>query len=140
MTPGGCLRNTNVGCGKGTLGFSCAGQGIPSETDLGMNQSRSEVPLICGLSTPSSTPPYVKDYCCYTPTAAPPGATCLQDQLQGQSGVPGCQPGSSFGFACTGKDDRPDQDYPRVACDHGSAQGFNALGIPATLYCCDFHQ
>jgi hypothetical protein len=135
-----CMRNTNVPCVKGTLGFSCASSSLPSETDLGMNQSRSEVPLICSLSAPSTTPGYVQDYCCYTPTAVPPGATCLQDQLQGQSGVPGCEAGISFGYACTGKDDTPDQDYPRMACAHGSALGLNSLGVGSTLYCCDFHQ
>jgi len=132
-----CARNAAVGCGTGTLGFSCSSSSLPSETDLGMNQSRSEVPLICSLSAPSTTAGYTKDYCCYTPAAAPPGATCLQDQLQGQS-VPGCQAGASFGFACTGSQDTPDQDYPRMQCAHGSSRGTNALGVSATLYCCDF--
>jgi hypothetical protein len=134
-----CVRNSSVPCMKGTLGFSCPGSGLPSETDLGMNQSRSEVPLICSLGTPDPTLAAGTDYCCYTPTAAPPGATCLQDQLSGQP-VPGCQKGSSFGFACTGKLDTPDQDYPRLSCSHGSVPGANSLGLSATLFCCDFHQ
>lgn len=134
-----CARNTNVSCMKGTLGFTCPGSGLPSETDLGMNQSRSEVPLICSLGTPDTISRGATDYCCYTPTAAPPGATCLQDQLSGQP-VPGCQPGTTFGFACTGKLDTPDQDYPRMTCNHGSATGTNSLGLSATLYCCDFSQ
>jgi hypothetical protein len=135
-TAGSCVRNDGVSCQKGTLGFSCSATGVPSEMDLGINQSRSGVPLVCSLAMRGASS---NDYCCYAPTATPPGATCLQDQLAGQLQlVPGCQAGS-FGFACTGID-TPDQDYQRMACSHGGVRGVNATGIPATLYCCEFHQ
>jgi hypothetical protein len=140
---GVCARDTSVGCKKGTLGFACQFPGsIPGEADLGINQSRSGVPLVCTLAAQGAKKPdggNVTDYCCYPPTAVPPGATCLQDQLEGQiQNVPGCQAGS-FGFACTGTD-TPDQDYLRMVCSHGGVRGTNAQGVPASLYCCEFTQ
>jgi hypothetical protein len=136
---GSCTRNANVACESGTLGFTCTGSGIPSETDLGMNQSRSEVPLICSLPSPDPTArmaagtPADDDYCCFTPSATPPGATCLQDQT-----VSTCGQGS-FAFACTGVD-TPDQDYPRIVCGQPGVRGTSQLGLSATLYCCAFSQ
>lgn len=139
---GQCIRNTSVPCPdlSATLGFTCTRPGLPTETDLGMNQSRSEVPLICSLSFPDVVTPTANDFCCYTPTAAPPNYTCLQDQLSGQS-VPGCstQPGVSFGFACTGQQDTPAQDYPRMKCDSPSVPGVNQQGVSSSLYCCAYN-
>ena len=59
------------------------------------------------------------DFCCYTPSAAPPNYTCLQDQLvNATTPVPGCQPGVSFGFACTGQQGSFDipHEILRMAC------------------------
>jgi hypothetical protein len=135
---GSCMRGTNVSCESGTLGFVCTGSGLPSETDLGMNQSRSEVPLICSLPSPDATAVTgdgtpAADYCCFTPSATPPGATCLQDQS-----VSGCS-ADSFAFACTGID-TPEQDYPRIVCSQPGFRGESQLGLAATLYCCSFSQ
>jgi hypothetical protein len=135
---GSCIRNTNVSCASGTLGFVCTGSGIPSETDLGMNQSRSEVPLICSLPSPDATARKsdgtpASDYCCFTPSAAPPGATCLQDQS-----VSGCSAGS-FAFACTSVD-TPSQDYPRIVCAQPGFRGQSQSNLAASLYCCAFSQ
>lgn len=135
---GSCVRNANVACVGGTLGFTCTGSGIPSETDLGMNQSRSEVPLVCDLPSPDPTTRTpdgapADDYCCFTPSATPPGATCLQDQT-----VAGCAAGS-FAFACTGVD-TPGEDYPRIVCGQPGVRGKSQLGLSATLYCCSFSQ
>jgi hypothetical protein len=138
VTPGVCLRNTSVNCLNETLGFTCnVGNQLPTETDLGMNQSRSEVPLICTLSAVDVIDKTATDYCCYTPTAAPPNYTCLQDQLTGQN-VPGCTPGVSYGFACIGTEDTPELDYPRMTCPNPPVQGTNQNGIPANLYCCSY--
>jgi hypothetical protein len=130
---GNCARNSNVSCGGGTLGFTCSGSSLPSENDLGQNQSRSQVALVCGLALATPSTMGSQDYCCYTPTATPPGATCLADHT-----VSGCQAGA-FAFACTGVD-TPDIDYPRVTCPSAGVRGHNAQGTPATLYCCAFHQ
>ncbi len=141
----GCIRNTSVNCGTGgsnaaTLGFTCATDNqLPTETDLGMNQSRSEVPLICTLSSPNVLDKTQTDYCCYTPTAAPPNYTCLQDQLVGQvQNVPGCKPGVTYGFACIGTQDTPDLDYPRMSCPNAAVLGTSQNGQAAYLYCCNY--
>jgi hypothetical protein len=126
-----CAKDTNLSCPKGTTGFRCTGQGLPNEGELGIDQSRSDAPLLCDV--PVSAPNGVSDYCCYTPTAEPTGATCLQDQS-----VPGC-PGGSFGFACGGTD-TPDEDYPRMTCSTAGVRGVDAQGIAAYLYCCEYHQ
>ncbi len=139
---GNCARNTSVPCSNATLGFSCSRPDqIPTETDLGMNQSRSEVPLICSLSAPNAITTGLTDYCCYTPSSAPPGYSCLQNQIVGLvdslDAVPGCQAGQSFGFACLGTDDTPEVDYPRMACDSAPV----AVSVRQTnlwLYCCNY--
>jgi hypothetical protein len=140
VAAGACVRNTSVPCLNANLGFTCTRPGLPTETDLGMNQSRSEVPLICSLSIPDAATPSASDYCCYTPSAAPPNYTCLQDQLLGGQvqTVPGCTPGKSFAFACTGQEDTPEQDYPRMSCPDPPVPGINQQGIPAALYCCSY--
>jgi hypothetical protein len=143
--PIGCSRNTSVNCVAGasnaaTLGFSCTTDNqLPTETDLGMNQSRSEVPLICALSSVDVVDKTLTDYCCYTPTAAPPSFTCLQDQLVGQiQNVPGCKAGVSYGFACIGTQDTPELDYPRMDCPNLPVLGTNQNGQSAYLYCCNY--
>lgn len=140
---GACIRNTSVNCpSNAVLGFSCTtNTRIPAETELGMNQSRSEVPLICNLAVPDAVDSSQLDYCCYTPSAAPPQYTCLQNQLTGLvsdlSAVPGCKAGSSFGFACLGTQDTPHDDYPRMSCPYaGTKVMVNDTSL--WLYCCDY--
>jgi len=131
-----CARNANFPCTTGTLGFRCTGSALPTEGDLGVDQSRSETPLLCSLPTPDplgGAAGALNDYCCYAPTQAPIGYSCLQDQT-----VQGCRKGD-FGFACKGTD-TPDQDYPRMACNEGSVPGTSSLGYAATLYCCTLVQ
>jgi hypothetical protein len=130
---GNCMRNTNISCVAGTTGFTCNGSALPSENDLGQNQSRSQVPLVCSLALATPSTMGGQDYCCYTPTATPPGATCLADHT-----VSGCE-AASFAFACTGVD-RPEQDYPRMACSQPGVRRSDAQGSPATVYCCTFRQ
>jgi hypothetical protein len=137
LPAGVCMRGGSAMCVPGTLNFLCRGSGIPTETDLGMNQSRSEVPLVCTVGQPDPNIKLVDagtatDYCCFTPTQAPPTYTCLQDQT-----VTGCKSGQ-FGFACPGTE-TPDQDYPRMTCGSGRP-GTSQYGVSATLYCCDYVQ
>jgi hypothetical protein len=131
-TTAACAKDTNLGCAAGTTGFRCTGPGLPTEGELGVDESRSDAPLLCDV--PISAPNGVTNYCCFTPTDEPTGATCLQDQS-----VPGCA-GPSYGFACGGSD-TPDEDYPRMTCSDAGVRGVDAQGVSALLYCCDFqHQ
>jgi hypothetical protein len=130
-TTAACAKDTNLGCADGTTGFRCTGPGLPTEGELGVDESRSDAPLLCNVPTAAANG--VSDYCCYTPTDEPTGATCLQDQS-----VPGCV-GPSYGFAC-GASDTPDQDYPRMVCSQAGVRGVDQQGVAALLYCCDFQQ
>src|SRR5580692_10051101 len=111
MTNVGCTKDKNVACGNGTTGFTCPSldAGLPTQGNLGTDESRSDALLLCSVPTASVFQTGFVDYCCYTPSAEPTGATCLQDQS-----VPGCAPGF-WGFACLGPD-IPQQDYPRINC------------------------
>ena len=130
MNKAPCARNANVSCPTTTVGFACTDPtSVPNQSEQGVDQSRSDAVLLCSVPSMLSAGRY--GYCCYTPTPTPIGSTCLQDQ-----GVPGC-PTGSFGFACTGPD-RPEQDYPRMACASAPIAGKNAQGVPATLYCCQY--
>jgi hypothetical protein len=131
QTTATCAKDTNLGCANGTTGFRCTGPGLPTEGELGVDESRSDAPLLCNV--PTAAPNGVNDFCCYTPTDEPAGATCLQDQS-----VPGCA-GPSYGFACGGSD-TPDEDYPRMACSEAAVRGLDTEGVAASLYCCNFQQ
>lgn len=126
-----CTKDTNVVCPLGTTGFECSGSGLPNEGQLGVDESRSDAPLLCSL--PSSARVGVTSYCCFTPTQPPVGATCFQDQA-----VEGCLSGA-FGFSCTGTD-TPEEDYPRVQCTASPTHGVDPRNAPALLYCCTFTQ
>ncbi len=124
-----CIPDTAVACEKGLKALECTTAGLPNEGELGTDQSRSDATLLCDIPTMVGATTY--GYCCFTPTQAPVGATCLQDQA-----VPNC-PSGSFGFACTGPD-TPVQDYERISCPPGSVRGTSAEGYPADLYCCTY--
>ena len=126
-----CTKDTNVSCASGTTGFECTGPGLPNEGELGIDESRSDAPLLC--TVPTSMNNGVIAYCCFTPTDEPVDSTCLQDQ-----GVAGCASGS-YGFACTGTD-TPDEDYPRMTCPQGGGRGVDENGVSATLFCCTYTQ
>jgi hypothetical protein len=130
----GCSQISGKACPKSLTGWTCHDQTVPSEVELGENQSRADFNvLVC------STPTVVTDttgtdtyqYCCFTPTSLPKGGSCLGDTV-----VPGC-PVDSFGFACTGVD-TPEQDYPGIYCSGGGTAGANPQGYAATLYCCQY--
>jgi hypothetical protein len=135
MSNAGCAKDKNVACGSGTTGFTCPSvdAGLPTQGDLGTDESRSDALLLCSMPAPSVFQTGFINYCCYTPTAEPVGATCLQDQS-----VPGCAPGA-WGFACLGPD-TPPQDYPRIVCTSAGVRGHNQTGISALLYCCNYEQ
>jgi len=120
---------------NGTTGFTCPSldAGLPTQGNLGTDESRSDALLLCSVPTASVFQTGFVDYCCYTPSAEPTGATCLQDQS-----VPGCAPGF-WGFACLGPD-IPQQDYPRINCGSAGVRGHNQMGISALLYCCNYEQ
>jgi hypothetical protein len=129
----GCQQATSATCPQTLVPWTCTDQSLPIEAELGSNQSRADfnflvcdVPTVVKSATGTNT-----NYCCFTPTSLPPGASCLFD-----TGVPGCAPGS-FGFACTGPD-TPGEDYAAVTCADAGTSGINAQGYPATLYCCQY--
>ncbi|HXX70508.1 MAG TPA: hypothetical protein VEK07_25220 [Polyangiaceae bacterium] len=129
----GCQQATSATCPETLVPWTCTDETLPSEAELGSNQSRADYNLlVCDVPTvvqQGST--QTINYCCFTPTLVPPGASCLFDTT-----VPGCAPGS-FGFACTGPD-TPAQDYPAVTCADSGASGVNPQGYQATLYCCQY--
>jgi hypothetical protein len=126
-----CAKDTNISCATGTTGFRCTGPGLPNEGELGVDQSRSDAPLLCSLPVPQANG--ATAFCCFTPTDEPTGATCLQDQE-----VTGC-PSGSYGFSCAGTD-TPDEDYPRMSCTQPGVHGADEQGVAATLYCCSYMQ
>jgi hypothetical protein len=130
--PAGCAQATNPACPGTLVGWSCTDLSLPSEAELGSNQSRADFELLlCSVPTVTTTAAGAqRQYCCFTPTAAPAGASCVEDTT-----VAGCPPGN-FGFACTGAD-APGSDFPRMTCGAGTA-GRSAEGYAATLYCCTF--
>lgn len=131
----GCSQSTGGGCPTTLVPWNCSDNTLPSEFELGSNQSRADFNLlVCDVPTVVDAGTRVTTkYCCFTPTALPAGASCVQDTT-----VPGCAPGS-FGFACAGFD-TPDQDYARISCAEAGApvQGTSQQGYPASLYCCQF--
>jgi hypothetical protein len=131
--PQGCAQATNPACSKTLNGWSCTDNSLPSEAELGSNQSRADFNLLlCSIPTVTTTAASTtSQYCCYTPTTIAAGTSCLQDTT-----VAGCPPGN-FGFACTGPD-APSDDYPRITCSGGGTPGPSAQGYAATLYCCTF--
>jgi hypothetical protein len=133
MVKSPCMKDSNIPCATGTVGFKCTATdaGLPTQGDLGTDESRSDALLVCSVPTPDQLGGI--EYCCFTPTQEPIGATCLQDQS-----VPKCA-GGSWGFACTGPD-TPDQDFPRIACNGAAVRGVNQTGISAMLYCCNYEQ
>jgi hypothetical protein len=129
----GCAQATG-GCPSTLVPWTCTDNTLPSEFELGSNQSRADFNLlVCSVPTVTTAASRTTSkYCCFTPTSVPKGASCLQDTT-----LSGCGPGS-FGFACTGPD-TPEQDYPRINCgDAGVSTGKSAEGYNATLYCCQF--
>lgn len=129
----GCQQATSATCPRTLVPWTCTDQSLPSEAELGSNQSRADfnllvcdVPTVVQGATVTTT-----NYCCFTPTSVPPGASCLFD-----IGVPGCAQGS-FGFACTGPD-TPAEDYPSITCADGGTPGVSAQGYAASLYCCQY--
>lgn len=133
-TPG-CQQSTNAACATTLVAWQCSDQTLPSEAELGSNQSRADFSLlVCSVPTvtTSLSGASTSKYCCFTPTAPAVGATCLQDTT-----LPGCAPGS-FGFACTGPD-TPEEDYSRIHCPGPGARGPNTQGYPATQYCCQYN-
>lgn len=129
----GCQQATSATCPQTLVPWTCSDQSLPQEAELGSNQSRADfVFLVCDVPTVvKSATITTTNYCCFTPTDVPPGASCFFD-----IGVPGCAAGS-FGFACTGPD-TPEQDYPAIVCTGGGAPGANPQGDPATVYCCQY--
>ncbi|HLK40089.1 MAG TPA: hypothetical protein VKU41_25205 [Polyangiaceae bacterium] len=126
----GCSQVSGHACPTSLVGWTCHDTSLPSEEELGANQSRADFNLlVCSVPTLSpASAGTVRQYCCFTPTSLPAGGSCLADTT-----VPGCPP-DSFGFACTGVD-TPDEDYPEIRCSAGS-RGTNPQGYAATLYCC----
>lgn len=129
----GCQQATSATCPETLVPWTCSNQTLPSEAELGSNQSRADYNLLlCDIPTVTQQGALTTtNYCCFTPASVPPGASCLFD-----TAVPGCAPGS-FGFACTGPD-TPAEDYPAVTCSDGGTPGLNAQGYAATLYCCQY--
>ena len=132
--PAGCSMITSGSCPGTQVGWTCHDQSLPSEAELGSNQSRADFNLlVCAVPTVTmSATSTTYGYCCYTPTSLPPGGSCLNDTT-----VPGCPP-QSYGFACTGPE-TPDRDYPRMVCPTAGVPGLNPQGYAATLYCCQYH-
>jgi hypothetical protein len=133
MPSQGCAMSTNAVCPSTLVAWTCHDQSLPTEAELGSNQSRADFNhLICSIPVSATTPSGTSiNYCCYTPPLLPIGGSCLSDIT-----VPQCAAGS-FGFACTGPD-RPDQDYARIECPGSGVPGKRADGYPATLYCCQY--
>jgi hypothetical protein len=129
----GCSQIAGHLCPNTLVGWTCHDRSLPSEVELGENQSRSDFNLlVCGIPTiVSSATGTVRQYCCYTPTSLPAGGSCLED-----TSVPGC-PADSFGFACSGTD-TPDQDFPRIHCTAPATRGSSPQGYAAALFCCQF--
>jgi hypothetical protein len=128
-----CQQYDAAGCPAGLDGWLCTEDVLPSEEQLGPNESRADYTYaLCAVAQPAPNPA-VHYHCCYTPKGVPIGASCVQHPK-----VPGCEPGN-FGFACYGPD-RPEDDYPPMRCDKPGVRGRSAEGYPATLYCCTFQQ
>jgi hypothetical protein len=131
--PHGCQQGTGAGCPSTLVPWVCTDQSLPTEAELGSNQSRADFNLLV-CAVPKVTPTAmstIRNYCCFTPTSVPARASCLFD-----TAVAGCAPGS-FGFACTGPD-APGDDYSRISCPTAGVPGVNAQGYPSTLYCCQY--
>ena len=129
----GCLTYDAAGCASGLDGWACNGDSVPTEEDLGPNESRADYTFaLCGVRMPAPNPD-VHYHCCYTPKGVPIGGSCVQ-----HASVPGCEPGN-FGFACYGPE-RPEDDYPPMHCAGPGVPGRSAEGYPASLYCCTFQQ
>jgi hypothetical protein len=129
----GCSQVSGHACAGTLVGWTCHDQSLPSEAELGSNQSRADFNLlVCGVpQVVMGSTGAVHQYCCFTPTSIPAQGSCLND-----TAVPGC-PTDSFGFACTGPD-TPEQDYPSLSCNGKAVRGTNAQGYAATLYCCAY--
>lgn len=128
-----CQQYDAAGCAPGLDGWLCTTDELPSEEQLGPNESRADYTYaLCAVAQPAPNPS-VHYHCCYTPKGVPIGASCVQHPT-----VPGCAAGN-FGFACYGPD-RPEDDYPPMHCDGDGVRGRSAEGYPATLYCCTFQQ
>jgi hypothetical protein len=129
----GCAQASNPACPGTLVGWSCTDSSLPSEAELGSNQSRADFNLLlCSVPAMTTTgASTLSQYCCFTPTTVPAGASCAEDTT-----VAGC-PTGNFGFACTGVD-TPSDDFPRISCSAGGVPGTNAQGYAATLYCCTF--
>ena len=128
----GCSQVSGHACPTSLVGWTCHDTTLPSEEELGANQSRADFNLLfCSVPTLSAgSGGAVRQYCCFTPTSLPSGGSCLEDTT-----VPGCPP-DSFGFACTGPE-TPAEDYPEIRCA-GASRGTNPQGYAATLYCCQY--
>jgi len=127
----GCIQYDAAGCPTGLNGWACTGDAVPTEENLGPNESRADFTYeLCAVPQPAPNPS-VHYRCCYTPKTVPVGGSCTQDAK-----APGCGPGK-FGFACYGPD-RPEDDYPPVHCPSAGVTGRSAEGYPALLYCCTF--
>ncbi len=132
--PQGCSQVSGHSCPTSLTGWTCHDQTLPSEAELGDNQSRADFNLlVCGIPTvaTSTTGSTTWEYCCFTPTSLPTGGSCEEDTK-----VAGCPP-DSFGFACTGVDS-PAADFPGIVCSGGGTPGTNPEGYAATLYCCQY--
>jgi hypothetical protein len=126
-----CTASDAVGCASGMTGWTCPVGTQPTAQDLGANKSRADLfYLLCPVPTPAPNP-QKQTLCCYVPGLNPVGGTCLQDM-----NVPNCAPGR-FGMACYGPD-KPDENFPRLACPDPGVPGISEQGYPATVYCCDF--
>ncbi|MGA3123569.1 MAG: hypothetical protein ABSF69_22610 [Polyangiaceae bacterium] len=131
--PHGCQQATGATCAETLVPWTCTDQTLPTEAELGANQSRADFNLlVCSIPTVVMAATTTTNYCCFTPTSVSLEASCLFDTT-----VPGCAPGS-FGFACTGPD-TPAQDYAGISCpDDVGVAGVNPQGYRASLYCCQY--
>ena len=130
--PAGCAQAASASCPMTLDGWTCTDNTLPTEAELGSNQSRADFSLLlCSIPTVTTTATStLSQYCCYTPTDTRDGASCVQDTT-----VANCAAGS-FGFACNGAD-TPHDDFPRMTCGAGTP-GRSTQGYAATLYCCTF--
>ena len=128
-----CSQVSGHACPTTLTGWTCHDTSLPSEAELGDNQSRADFNLlVCSIPTiVTGSGGTTWGYCCFTPTSLPAGGSCLEDTT-----VAGCPP-DSFGFACTGVD-TPAEDFAGLTCAGTGTSGTSPQGYPATLYCCDY--